>query len=70
MTLGDKNSDRDEKAKWITKTLMSRGKEYALKLTYKDHQQFLTYWFNTQNKKEYAAANKGGDTNQKTTTTK
>ena len=29
---------------------MPRGKEYALKLTYRDHMMFLDYWFNTQNK--------------------
>ena len=33
---------------------MTRGKEYALKLTYKDHQDFLGYWHDTQ-KKAYSS---------------
>eukprot|EP00347_Sterkiella_histriomuscorum_P002985 403366042 len=41
---------REEKYAFIRKTMMARTKEYALQLTFREHQQFLDYWFNTQNK--------------------
>ena len=36
---------------FMRRTLMPRAKEYSLKLTYKEHIQFLGYWLNTQDKK-------------------
>jgi hypothetical protein len=32
--------------------MMTRGKMYGLKLTFREHQEFLGYWHNTQ-KKQY-----------------
>jgi hypothetical protein len=42
---------RDEKINLIKKSLMSRGKENSLKLSYLDHIKFLEYWNDTQEKK-------------------
>ncbi|CDW91471.1 UNKNOWN [Stylonychia lemnae] len=44
------NIKTEEKYSYIRKTMMPRGKEYQLQLTYHDHQQFLDYWFGTQDK--------------------
>lgn len=56
--LSDSKLQRDEKYGFIRRTLMSRGKEYALQLTHRDHLEFLKYWFNTQDKQQYADSRK------------
>ena len=47
---------REGKYQMMRHAMMARGKMYALKLSYKDHQEFLTYWFGTQ--KTYAPSKK------------
>lgn len=38
---------KEDKYAFIRKTMMPRGKEYALKSNFRQHQEFLGYWFNT-----------------------
>jgi hypothetical protein len=38
---------REEKVKFLQTSLMTRGREFHLKLSYKDHQRFLEYWNET-----------------------
>jgi len=42
--------DKEEKYDFIRRTMMPRGKEYSLKLGYKEHIEFLGYWLNTRDK--------------------
>ena len=53
----DCQNDKD-KHEFLKRTLMIRRKEQSMKLSWRDHQEFLTYWNDTNQKSSYSSIDK------------